>query len=263
MRIPLRGGRLFARDDDDRHPLVAVINETMANALFPGRRAVGRRMWTGAGNAERTIVGVVGDVYQYGLDSVKTMQLYVPHADNSGGDLTLVVRAAATSAPVAKILRDAVSIVDAGVPVEEIMSMDDVLAGSAARRRLLAQLSLIFALGAISLAAIGLYGLVAFAVTQRTPEIGVRMALGATAGSVVAGVLRDMAALVIAGATSGFAAAAVLSRVVSPLLFGVRVTDAVTLILAPVVLLLVALCATAAPAVRAARVNPAIALRGD
>src|SRR5207249_5868383 len=171
LRIPLVRGRFFAANDDDRHPLVAIINETMARTLFPGESAVGRRLWTGAGVAERTIVGVVGDVYQYGLESAKTMQLYVPHAENAGGDLTIVVRAANGSRGLAAVVRDAVRATDPGVPVDELLTMDQVLAASTSRRRLLAGLSLTFALGAIGLASIGLYGVLAYSVARRRQEV--------------------------------------------------------------------------------------------
>lgn len=112
MQIPLEAGRGFTRDDDDLHPFVAIINETMAQALFPDEGAVGKRIWSGAGGVERTIVGVVGDTYQYGLDQPRTMQLYVPHADNSGGDLTLVVRTTDSPRAVESQVRDVVRSVD-------------------------------------------------------------------------------------------------------------------------------------------------------
>ena len=263
MRIPLRAGRLFTADDDNRHPLVALINETMATTLFPGRSPLGQRMWTGAGNAERTIIGVVGDVYQYGLDSVRTMQFYVPHADNSGGDLTLAVRSIDRSVPAAAMIRDAVHAVDPGVPVDDILTMNQVLAESASKRRLLARVALCFALGAIGLAAIGLYGVIAFAVEQRRHEIGVRMAMGATHRAVLALVLGETSRLVLGGAAVGLATAALASGFMAPFLFGTRVTDPVALALAPAILVIVSLGASATPAVRAARVNPAIALRDE
>jgi putative ABC transport system permease protein len=263
MQIPLRAGRWFTASDDDRHPLVALVNETMARTLFPDGSAVGGRMWTGAGDAERTIVGVVGDVNQYGLESARTMQLYVPHADNAGGDLTLVVRSATRVPPAATLVRDAVSSVDAAIPVDDVSTMDQVLAASIARRRLLATLALVFALGATGLAAIGLYGLLAYAVTQRIREIGVRMAIGATRAAIVRFVIRDAFAPVLLGVIVGFAIAATLSRLIVPLLFGVSATDVPTLVAAPTALLIVAVGACIVPAFRAASVNPAAALRGE
>jgi len=263
LGIPVKAGRPFTAADDDRGPPVVVINETMARALFPGEIALGRRIWTGAGNTERTIVGIVGDVYQYGLDSTRTMQFYVPHADNSGGDLTLVVRSAGKAADLSSALRAAVRETDAAVPVDDVATMDDVLATSAARRRLLAMLSLGFAVGALALAAIGIYGIVAYAVTQRTQEIGVRMALGATARSITARVLGDAVRLLASGIVAGLVTATFLARFMAPLVFGVSVTDLAAFVAAPVVLVLVTLVASAVPAARAARVSPVVALRAE
>jgi predicted permease len=263
LGIPVKAGRLFTAADDDRGPPVVVINETMARSLFPGEIVLGRRIWTGAGNTERTIVGIVGDVYQYGLDSTRTMQFYVPHADNSGGDLTLVVRSSSKAADLTSALRAAVHETDVAVPLDDVATMDDVLAASAARRRLLAALSLGFAFGALGLAAIGIYGVVAYAVTQRTQEIGVRMALGATARSIIARVLGDALRLLASGVVAGLVAATFLARLMAPLVFGVSVTDLAAFVSAPVVLVLVTLVASAVPAARAARVSPVIALRAE
>jgi putative ABC transport system permease protein len=263
MSIPMKAGRAFSELDDDQHPPVAVINETMASELFPGAPALGRRIWTGAGNNERTIVGIAGDVYQYGLDNARTLQLYVPHADNSGGDLTLVVRSVGRANALSALVRESVRAVDAGVPVDDIMTMDDVLAASGSRRRLLASLSLTFAIGALALAAIGLFGLIAYSTAQRTQEIGVRMALGATARAVVVRVVGDGLALALGGLAAGAVACVFLSRLTAPLLFGVAATDATAMAAAAAALLLVAILASLAPAARASRVNPVIALRGD
>jgi putative ABC transport system permease protein len=263
MKIPLEAGRLFTRTDDDRHPPVAVINELMARELFPGESAVGRVIWTGAGNAERTIVGVVGNTYQYGLDQKRTIQLYVPHADNSGGDLTLVARSAGDDRGLASLMRDAVRAVDPAVPVDAVMTMNQVLAESAGRRRLLAGLSLVFAAGAIALAAIGLYGVIAYSVARRTPEIGLRMALGSTATAIVRRVMGDVIGLLLAGLAVGLSSAMWLAKMMAPLVFGVSTADPATFVASLATLLAVALVAAVVPALRAARVNPTIALRGD
>jgi len=263
LGIPVKSGRTFTMTDDDAHPLVAVINETMAKAMFPGAAPVGQRIWTGAGNAERTIVGVVGDLYQYGLDSMKTMQLYVPHADNSGSDLTLVVKAAGRASALAVAVREAVRAVDPGVPVDDVMTMDDVLAASGSRRRMLATLSLVFAIGAIALAAVGLCGLTAYSTAQRTHEFGVRFALGATIGDVVGGVIIDAVRLVTVGLTLGAIACLVLARLITPLLFGTTATDPLVVLAAMVALALVAIGASAVPAARVASISPVIAFRAD
>jgi putative ABC transport system permease protein len=141
--------------------------------------------------------------------------------------------------------------------------MDDVLAASAARRRLLAVLSLTFALGALGLAAIGIYGIVAYAVTQRTQEIGVRIALGATTRSIMFRVVGDALRLLASGVVTGLIAAALLVRFMTPLVFGVSVTDVAAFLSAPSILLIVTLLASAMPASRAARVSRVIALRSE
>jgi putative ABC transport system permease protein len=263
MGIPIAAGRHFSILDDDQHPLVAVINETMARQLFHGERAIGRRIWSGAGNAERTIVGVVGDAYQYGLDRERTMQLYIPHADNSGGDLTLVVRSTGNAAVVASQVRDVVRAIDPGIPVDDELTMNQVLAESAGRRRVLAEVSLAFAIGAIGLAALGLYGVIAYSVSQRTPEIGLRMALGATAATIVARVVADVGRLVVAGLALGLLTAMWLVKMMAPLLFGISAVDPITFAASAVALVAVAVLAAALPARRAATVSPTIALRGD
>ena len=269
MGIPLDAGRRFTADDDDRHPLVAIINETMARALVPGESTVGKRIWSGAGQAERTVVGVVGDTYQYGLDRSLTMQLYVPHADNSGSDLTLVVRAvgggssANGDGSIAARIRDAVRDVDPGVPVDEILTMRQVLSQSAARRRLLAQVSVAFAGGAIALAALGLYGVITFGVSTRTTEIGLRMALGATSRAIIGNVAADVGRIVIVGIGLGVSVSAWLATLLSPLLFGVSARDPFTFLASCAALAVVAVLAALLPARRAALVSPAIALRSD
>jgi putative ABC transport system permease protein len=263
MRIGLLAGRLFTDDDDDRHLPVAIINQAAAQALFPGMSAVGRQVFTGAGNEDRMVVGVVGDVYQYGLDHARTMQLYVPHADNSGGDLTLVIRGKRGVAGLPAIVRNALQATDPGVPADNMLTMDDVLSASATPRRVLAAVSLVFALGTITLALIGLYGVIAYSVAQRTPEIGVRMTLGATAGAVIRDVLGDVTRLVGAGVGIGLVLALWLAQLMAPLLFSVTPRDAVTFIGAPLALLALAALAAALPARRAALVDPVIALRQD
>jgi ABC-type antimicrobial peptide transport system permease subunit len=160
-------------------------------------------------------------------------------------------------------MRDAVRAVDPAVPVDAVMTMKQVLAESAGRRRLLAGLSLVFAAGAIALAAIGLYGVIAYSVARRTPEIGLRMALGSTATAIVRRVMGDVIGLLLAGLAVGLASAMWLAKMMAPLVFGVSTADPATVVASVATLLAVALVAVAVPALRAARVNPTIALRGD
>ena len=265
LDIPIVAGRRLTAADDERHPPVAVINATMAQSLFGDSAAVGRRIWTGAGNTERTIVGVVGDVYQYGLDSKRTMQLYVPHADNSGGQLTVAIRTA--DDPVARGLVPAlgatVRALDPDVPLDNVMTLSQVLAASAARRQFLARVSLGLAAGALLLAAIGLYGVMAYATVQRTGEFGIRMALGASSREIAGLVARDGLALALRGLLVGL----VISRLTAPwittLLFGLTAADAVTYLASPAILLCVALLSCVLPALRAARLSPVAALRAE
>jgi putative ABC transport system permease protein len=263
LAIPLVAGRLFTEQDDDRHPPVGVLNEEMARTLFPGRSAIGQRLWTGAGNTERTIVGVVADVYQYGLDTKRTMQFYVPHAENSGGQLTLVLRTGGNPATLAPAVRAAAAALDPDVPVDQVATMDQVLTASAGRRRLLAVVSLALGLGALVLAAIGLYGVMAYMVSLRTNEIGIRMALGATARDVLGGVVRDGLAVALRGVVPGVAAALVAGRLMKALLFDVTPTDGIAYGGAALVLLLVTIASCAFPARRAARLDPVAALRQE
>ncbi|HVT40067.1 MAG TPA: FtsX-like permease family protein, partial [Gemmatimonadaceae bacterium] len=265
LDIPLLSGRGLTADDDDRHPPVAVINATMARRLFQDSSAVGRRIWSGAGNRERTIVGVVGDVYQYGLDSKRTMQLYVPHADNSGGQLTVAIRTSGDREALALVpaLRAAVRALDPDVPLDDVMTLAQVVAGSAARRQFLARVSLGLAAGALLLAAIGLYGVMAYATVQRTGEFGIRMALGASSREIAGLVARDGVALTLRGLLVGLVLARLTAPYITTLLFGVTSTDTTTYLASPVILLCVAVLSCVLPALRAAAANPLMALRGE
>jgi putative ABC transport system permease protein len=264
LRIPLRSGRGLSREDDGDHPPVAVINETMAARLFPGESPFGRRIWTGAGNAVRTIVGVVGDVYQYGLDSRRTMQLYVSHADNSGGHLTVVVRSAGDPAALASVLRTAVRALDADVPIDNIQTLSAVVEATASRRAFLARVSLALAIGALVLAAVGLYGVVAYATIQRTSEIGIRLALGASLARILVSVILEGLSMAAGGLAIGLLIARITSPFLGPLLFGATsFGSAATYLAAAVLLVMIALVSSALPAWRASRISPAAALRAE
>jgi putative ABC transport system permease protein len=261
LAIPLLHGRFFSEQDDRDHPRVALINETMARQLWPGEDPVGKRIWSGIGSATRTIVGVVGDVYQYGLDTEKTMQLYVPYAENPGGSMTLVVRGAGNSLPSAPAIRSVVREVDSDQVVYEAVAMDQVLSDSVAGRRFSMSLLALFAAGALVLAAVGVYGVVAYAVTQRRHEFGIRLALGARQRDVILLVLRDGMKPAVIGIAFGLAGTFAAGRVMVSLLFGVSSADITTFFGVAVILGGVALLACYLPALKAARVDPATALR--
>jgi putative ABC transport system permease protein len=261
LAIPLLKGRCFSEQDDADHPRVALINETMARKLWPGADPIGKRMGRGPGNSTRTVIGVVGDVYQYGLDSEKTMQLYVPHAENAGGNMTLVVRSSIDPLRLLSAIRAEVRAMDKDQPVYEVATMEQMLADSMARQRFSMSLLAFFAAGALLLAAIGIYGVLSYAVTQRTHEFGIRLALGAKPRDVLKLVLRDGVVLVVIGMATGIAGAFAATRAMTSLLFGVVAADPLTFSGVAVVLSGVALFACYLPARKATKVDPLVALR--
>jgi putative ABC transport system permease protein len=263
LAIPLVRGRLFTAEDDGSHMQVALINQTAARRLWPGDDPIGRKVRTGGSTAAwRTVIGIVGDVYQYGLDSQKTMQVYVPYLQNRVSGVTLLVRGVQEVRPLVPGIRAAVASVDRELPLSAMSTMDEVLSDSVSGRRF--SMVLLAGLGACAmlLASIGIYGVTAYSVAQRMSEFGIRMALGAPAGSVVLLVMRQNFALIATGTALGVAVAASFTRFLSSLLFGVSPYDPVTFVAASATLALVALVASYVPARRATQVDPMAALRG-
>src|SRR5215471_6873909 len=259
LSVPLLRGRLFSEEDDENHPPVALINETMAHQLWPGENPVGKRMRRG--DVMRTVVGVVGDVYQYGLDSEKTMQLYVPFADDPALHITLVVRGSIDPLSLVPSIRAELREVDQDQPVYGVATMEQVLADSMARQRFSMMLLTVFAAGALLLAAIGIYGVLSYTVAQRTHEFGIRQALGARAFDLLRQVVGQSMKLALIGIAAGMAAAVALTRLLRSLLFEVSATDPMTFAAISGLLMLVALLACYIPARRATRVDPLVALR--
>jgi putative ABC transport system permease protein len=262
MSIPLLEGRLFREDDDGGHQQVALINQTAARKIWPGEDPVGRRIRTGGETAPwRTVVGVVGDVYQYGLDSPKTLQIYVPYGQNRVSDVMLLVRGFQDPRPLTPGIRATVAALDRELPVAAVSTMDEILADSVSGRRF--SMILLAALGAsaMMLASIGIYGVTAYSVAQRTAEFGVRMALGAQERSVIVLVMEQNLAWVAAGTAIGLLLASTFTRLMSALLFGVSPYDPATFAAASVTLGLVALAASYVPARRATQIDPMAALR--
>ncbi len=264
MGIPLVRGRLF--DDSDREDTtpVVLVNETLARRWWPTGDAVGKRMRTGSVDQAgpwMTVVGVVGDVRQYGLDQEQKTQFYRPERQVALHPMSLVLRAQGDPEALASALRGAVQSIDPDQPIYNVRSMDSLLATTLAPRRLSLLLLATFAATALLLAGVGIYGVLAYSVTQRTHEIGIRMALGARRADVLVMVLRQGLRLVLAGAALGVAAAFGLTRLMTSLLFGVSPTDPATLGAVCLVLVGVALLACFVPARRASGVDPMIALR--
>jgi putative ABC transport system permease protein len=264
LAIPLIEGRLFSEQDDRNHPNVALINQTAARRLWPGQNPLGAKIHTGAPNEPlRTIVGVVGDVYQYGLDSEKTMQLYYPYEQNATFDVTLLLKTEASPAGLTGALRQAVFAVDKDQPISDIELLDQVVGDSIAGRRFSMLLLGVFASLALALASVGIYGVISYSVTQRTNEFGIRVALGAQSRDVLAVVLRQSIVLIVAGTAIGLVAAVALTRLLASLLFGVSATDLPTFMAVSVLLVSIAVLASFIPARRATKVDPMVALRWE
>lgn len=265
--IPLRQGRPFAWSDKAGSPRVVIINEALARQHFPHQNPLGQRIHLDVGSGKIDegweIVGVVGDVRQHGLGKEVRPCVYRPQSFSFMGSGNLLVRTAGAPLALAEPVRKAVLETDPNQPVANLQTLEQALAGSLAERRFLLLLLGGFAGAALLLAAIGLYGVIAFAVSQRTREIGVRMALGASRRHVLHLVLGSGMKLVGIGIVLGGVAALGLTRVLARQLYGVEPTDPVTFASVALMLLFVALLASWPPARRASRVDPMVALRSE
>jgi putative ABC transport system permease protein len=261
MRIPLRKGRLFTAQDKQGAPRVLIVNETMARRFWPNQDPIGKRVGTGAPQDWMLVVGVVGDVRHMSLAQEPDAEIFLPLAQNPRPDMKLVVRTASDPLRFAPALRQAVMEVDRDQPVSLVASMEQNLSDSIATKRFAATLLTIFAAVALLLAVVGIYGVIAYSVTRRRQEIGVRMALGARGGDVLRMVVGQGTLLALIGVIIGLAAAFPLTRVIASLLYGVKAADPA--VYSGVALLLIAVAALASylPARRAAKVDPVVALR--
>jgi putative ABC transport system permease protein len=261
LGIPLVTGRLFTPADGPKAPDVAIVNQTLARRYWPGETAVGHRISADSGKSWITIVGVVGDVHHYGLDSEPSDEVYLPFAQLPFREGTFLVRTSADPGAMARRIGEEVLAIDAGQPLANVQTLDEVRGEALASPRLTTTLLVMFALLALFITAAGLAGVVAFSVSQRTQEIGVRMALGAGRGEVLGMVLREGLQLVAIGLALGIVGAAALTRLMADLLFHVEATDPITFAGMALVLVLIAAAACLAPARRASAVDPMVALR--
>ena len=262
-------GRVFTDRDSDLAPAVVIINDAAARRYWPDGNPIGQRISLGTPAAWREIVGVVGDIKQLALDSDAEPEAFIPHRQKftalgtgfERATTTLVVRSSADAVAVAPRVRAAVAEVDPQQPLGAIRSMDALIADSVAPRRLNFVLVSTFASLALVLSATGLYGVMAYLVAQRTREIGVRMALGATPQHVLRMVMRQAGAMTAAGIAAGIVGALLMTRSMTSMLFGISPADPRVYAGVSMLLALVALVASAIPSSRATRVDPITALR--
>lgn len=267
MGIPIVRGREFTREDATLDPRVIVINEAMARREFPNQDPIGHRFSFGPdekGNPQWVeIIGVVGNVRQYRADQEPVPITYAPNSSAPGRAQNLVIRTTGDPMSIAGSVRSALQSLDPSLPVSPPRTLDDVVGASLTQRRFNMTLLIVFAGIALILAIAGIYGTVAYSVAQRTQEIGIRVALGATSREILGLVLFGSLKPVVAGLAIGLVAALALTRVLSGLVYGVSTTDPVTFISLPLVLGLVAFLAGLFPALRASRIDPLEALRVD
>jgi predicted permease len=262
MEIPLRKGRFFTEDDTADKPDVAIIDEKFAQRFWPDSDPIGKHLWFDPKKLI-TIVGVVGVVKQYGLETDGKIAAYFPYQQQTDQKMFLAVRTSSETVGLAAAVVSEIHAVDPDVVVYGIRTMQERLNDSLARQRFSSTMLGAFAVFALLLAAVGLYGVMAHLVTQGTHDIGVLVALGARPGNIVGLVVRQGMGLAGVGIVVGLVCAMALTRVMSSLLFGVSATDLATFAVVPALLAAVALAATAIPAWRATRVDPMVALREE
>ena len=264
MRIPLLRGRAFDDRDAATSPSVALVNESMARQFWPGEDPVGKRFRMGDTKGPwRTIVGVVGDVLHKGLDAPHTLQVYLPNTQFADSSVILAVRTANNPAALAAAVRSEIATLDPRVPVSAIATMDEVVSASVANQRFGALLFLLFGAIALLLTAVGIYGVISYGVAQRTHEIGIRLALGASRREVLNLIVSEAMKPALLGAVLGLCAALGLTRFLTNLLYNVKPTDPFVFAAGLLVLVGVALLASYIPARRAMRVDPLVVLRHE
>ena len=264
MGIRLVRGRIFTEQDDAKAPRVAIINETLARQHFPNEDPIGKRInITNGPDTWREIVGIVGDIKQYGVDKATSNQSYEPFAQVPFSGINVVIRTKGSPAPLLSALRPTVYAVDKDQPVGIIRPLEDIVADSIARQRFAMTLLTVFSLVALVIAAVGIYGVMAYSVVQRTGEFGIRMALGAQQRDVLRLVLMQGGKLIGLGLIIGLAATLAASRAMGSMLFNTSAQDPLTLGGITLLLAFVALIACLLPASRATKVNPIDALRAE
>lgn len=261
MRTPLRKGRVFEDRDDTGAPRVAIVNETLSHRFWPTENAVGKRAYLGAKGIPVEIVGVVGDIKNVTLAGPTLPEMYMPCEQLPVRSMNLMIRTVADPHALAAPARQRLATLDSEQAATAVQTLEEVLAGSRAGPRFTALLLGVFSATAFLLAVIGLYGAISYSVAQRTHEIGIRIALGASRSDILGLALGQALRLAVLGIALGLGASLALTRLLASQLFQVAPTDPATFSLCAIAFALVALLASYIPAQRAARVDPAIALR--
>jgi putative ABC transport system permease protein len=261
LGIPLLRGRALQEDDGATRPRVAVISATMADRYWPGVDPIGHQI--AIGDATITIVGIVGDVHHESLDAAPQPTFYMSHHQDPWAAMLFALRLSVPADSVRRAIQTAIVQVDPDQPVGAMLTMEEFLGRTLAPRRFGVTMLTAFGMVAVALAAVGLYGVLAFIVGERRREIGVRMALGALPRDIVTSLLGEGLRLAAAGVVVGVGLALAATRVLASLLFGTSPTDAATFIGAAVLMVAIAAAASLVPALRASRVDPLVALRDE
>jgi predicted permease len=267
VSIPLRRGRLPTEQDDQNHQPVCVINETAARLWFAGESALGRKIRAGSATGAydrspfREVVGIVGDVAQYGLGLPATPQIYMPEKQFTVRYQTMLVRTASHPEAIASALRQTVIAIDAEQPLYDVATLEEIVSNTMATRRIGLWMLIGFALTALCLASLGVYGVVSYWVTQRTPEFGIRMVLGAQPAAILSMALRGGLRMIGVGLIAGAFGSLAVVRLIRAFLFEPSGADLPALVALGFVLALIAFAACYVPARRAAAVDPMVALR--
>src|SRR5712692_9122684 len=261
LAIPLPKGRDFSDRDKSDAPKAAIINQDLARIYFPNEDPIGKRITFDDGGSWISIVGVIGDVKQLGLDSSAKPEVYFPYLQAAAPSMSLVIRTASNPLSLTAAVKNQIQLIDKDLPIDEAKTMRQLLAESASGRRFNMLLLTVFALVALVLAVVGIYGVMSYTVTQRTHEIGIRVAIGAQPSDVFRIVIGQGMTLAMIGVAFGLVGAFGLTRLMTTMLFGVEPTDPATFVSIPVLLTGVALLACYIPGRRATKVDPAVSLR--
>jgi len=261
MRVPLHGGREFSSADDAQAPKVVIVNETFARLFWPNQNPLGKRIVVGRGPLPSQVIGMAADIKNKGLDQDTQAQLYLPFPQLPWSDMNLLVRTAVAPQNLTSAVRAEIAIVDPDQPVTNIQTIEELVDNARSQPRFTMQLLGAFSATALALAMIGIYGVLSYSVAQRRHEFGIRLALGAEQTDILRLVVRQGLLLAIAGIAIGLATALWLTRMMASMLYKVGTLDLATFLLAPLVFLGIALCASYLPARRATKVDPIEALK--